>query len=166
MAWYDEKAMDLLTNDFNDLFVVFREVTTVHQSIPQFTDFADFCGDGDPIVIFEDAGKWELGSQCFFPPATLSATWIRWGRQRQAELRLYQFIDLLHNFPQHFEIHVVQRVHWQAIMELALRFLLQTLLCRRGPRSVELIADNDGLPPIGTESLEHDRDDQLAQGVL
>src|SRR2546423_6589749 len=59
MAWYDEKAMDLLTNDFNDLFVVFREVTPVHQSIPQFTDFADFCGDRDPIVIFEDAGKWE-----------------------------------------------------------------------------------------------------------
>ena len=62
MAWYDEKAMDLLTNDFNDLFVVFREVTPVHQSIPQFTDFADFCGDRDPIVIFEDAGKWEFGS--------------------------------------------------------------------------------------------------------
>src|SRR6266704_5674585 len=156
MAWYDQKAMDLLTNDFNDLFVVFREVTPMHQSIPQFADFADFCGDGDPIVIFEDAGKWELGSQRFFPPATLSATRIQRGRQSPAYLRLYQFIDLLHNVAQRFEIHVVQRVHWQAIMELALRFLLQTLLCRRVPYSVELIADNDGLPPIGTESLEHD----------
>src|SRR5438132_10709354 len=99
MAWYDEKAMDLLTNDFNDLFVVFREVTPVHQSIPQFTDFADFCGDRDPNVIFEDAGKWEFGSWRFFPPARLSATRIRWGRQRPPYLRLDQFIVLLHTFP-------------------------------------------------------------------
>jgi hypothetical protein len=65
MAWYVEKAMDLLT---------------------KFTDFADFCGDGDPIVIFEDASKWGLGSQRILPAATLSATRRRWGRQRQERL--------------------------------------------------------------------------------